>query len=138
MRYFIYQLGVKHMIPYAVKEVMNEKTNFHHFFHSVLPVGISIISTYMNDKKIYLKLIDNTDTFPYKLAFAQIPPVDRHSFLYMLDFIGQISKLCCYRVETVEICDSAISEFFELQYQKIQTTYAEINRSIYLELYGRN
>lgn len=91
----------------------------------------------MNETKIWMELFDTPDAYFYELAFVQIPPVDRSSFLYMLDMIGQVSNLCVYRVETVDIKGS-IAEFFEEKINNSMFALLKTSRDLYIEIYGRN
>ena len=107
------------------------------YFHSVVPVGIAIISADEIDSKMYIEIIDSPDNFFLRMAFMAIPPSNRTDFFRMLESIGRISKLLCYRVETVDnIIDG--KKLFEEQSNELQISYLKTNRALWIEVYGRN
>jgi hypothetical protein len=136
-RMYFYRLGMKHPLPQPQYEFAGMHLDSPTFFHSIIPVGIGIISTQINDQISKVRLIDTPDAFFYRMAFNQICPTDRTSFLYVLDLIGQISKLCVYRVETIEVPED-VDEFFEQKLNETKTAHFEANFNLYMEAYARN
>lgn len=137
MRYSVYWLGIKHLLPQRATEMANGEKYAPTYFHSVVPVGIAMISADENDSTLFIQLLDNSDAFLFEGAFMAIPPINRTRFLRMLESIGKISTLLCYRTETVEI-KSTENEFFEDLCMRLQKAHIEASRSLYVEVYGRN
>lgn len=128
---------MKHVLPQPRFEIAGMHLDSPTFFHSIIPVGIGIISTRINDQFSKVRLLDTPDAFFYKAAFTQICPLDRTSFLYALDMIGQVSPLCVYRVETVEVSGD-IEEFFEQKLNETRIAYNRATFNLFLETYGKN
>lgn len=128
---------MKHPLPETQLVTAGNLLQEKNYYHKVIHVGLAFISTYINDSRIRIELIDSPDSFFYELAFAQIPPVDRSSFLYMMDLIGQVSPHCVYRVETLEIAGD-VDEAFEKTLRDMYIANTQTNFRLYLETYGRN
>lgn len=89
------------------------------------------------DSKLYIEIVDSPENFYLRMAFMEIPPTSRNSFLQTLDSFGRISKLLCYRVETVDNGSDA-KELFEKKSNELQFSYLKTIRALWIEVYGRN
>lgn len=138
MRYNLYQLGVKHQLPQPITELaIGRDSVLPLYFHSIIPVCIAIISTDSSESKIYLELLDCPETFFYSVAFSQTPPVNRTGFLQMVDSLAQISRLCCYRVETIDVSEN-IEKHFQKAIEEYKALQIKTNRVLWMDVYGRN
>ena len=138
MVFYLFQLGIKAPLPQSVAVPEGGHGFSQRIFHSVIPVGTAIISAESSDPSIYLlHLIDYPEAFLFRVAFAITPPIDRASFLLMLESTGRVSGLLCYKRESVFLAGDA-SELFEYQRDAIEISYMKASQSIYYEVFGRN
>lgn len=140
MRYYCYQLCVKHPLPQVSKVALRgQGYNEPQYFHTIFPVGTALIAaTDSVSTKLYLHLVDTPEAAFYENAFAQYPPKDRASFLLMLESVSRVSSLLCYRVETIDFCFGDIYDLFEHKCDTTEISFIKACQALYLEVYGRN
>jgi hypothetical protein len=140
MRYQCYQLYVKHPLPH-ISEVAQTVQGYcvPPIFHSLFCVGTALVSADESDPNLYFRLLATPEAYFFEIACAITRPLDRASFLLMLESIGRVSSLLCYRVEILEYnLDNVFADVFLKKWATTKVSYLETCQALYLEVYGKN
>ena len=131
-------MGIKCLLPQSVIVSAGEQDIPQQIYRFVIPVGTAAISADSSDQTIYLMhTLDVPEAFLFKTAFAITPPIDRTSFLLMLESTGSVSSLLSYKRETISL-NGDFSDLAEYQKDAIEISYMKVSQSLYYEVYGRN
>jgi hypothetical protein len=141
MRYYCFQLCIKHPLPTPIvtETAPNGQCLFQQYFHTIIPVGTALVPATSDNLEPLIHLVNSPESFLFEVAFAQTHPVDRASFMRMIESIAETSNLLCYRVETIEIGEDADPyETFDERSNLTERAYYEASISLYTEVYERN